>query len=297
MRCWYLSDIKMFWIKIESSLIIVGRKKIIWDDYLKILLNSVIRRRCKTSEKLWILGLKNNPYHKTELIIFAPKHRVNDLSNCHLSIGGNIVSSAECIQNLGVYFDEALSMSKQVSGISKSCFHQIRNIGRIRQYITEDACRTLICSLVTFRLDYGNVLLYGLPTSVIQRLQRVQSTAARMITRQKKSDHITPVLHSLHWLPVSYRCQYKLLLYVFKAVIQKAPMYLQALIQVHKPSRSIRSGTRSLLTTPSVRTKTFGERRFERCSCHFGQCSVNSTGPWCRKTVGRIWSRTKSGFS
>jgi hypothetical protein len=48
---------------------------------------------------------------------------------------------------------------------------------RIRQYITEDACRKLICSLVTSRLDYGNALLYGLPTSVIQRLQRVQNTA------------------------------------------------------------------------------------------------------------------------
>ena len=95
--------------------------------------------------------------------------------------------------------------------------------------------------------------------SVIQRLQRVQNTAARMIRRPKKSDHITPVLHSLHWLPVSYRCQYKLLLYVFKALIQKAPIYLQELIQVHKPSRS-------LLTTPSVWTKTYGERRFDRAA-------------------------------
>lgn len=189
---------------------------------------------------------------KTELTIFAPKHRVKDLSNCHLSIGGNIVSSAECVNNLGIYFDETLSMTKQVSAVSKSCFHQIRNIGRIRQYITEDACRKLICSLVTSRLGYGNALLYGLPTSVIQRLQRVQNTAARMITRQKKSDHITPVLHSLHWLPVSYQCQYKLLLYVFKTLIQKAPIYLPELIQVHKPSRSLRSGTRSLLTTPRV---------------------------------------------
>jgi hypothetical protein len=75
---------------------------------------------------------------KTELIIFAPKYRFKDLSNCHLSIGGNIISSAECVNNLGVYFDETLSMTKQVSAVSKSCFHQIRNIGRIRQYITED---------------------------------------------------------------------------------------------------------------------------------------------------------------
>ena len=132
-------------------------------------------------------------------------------------------------------------MTKQVSAVLKSCFHQIRNIGRIRQCITVDACRTLVCSLVKSRLDYGNALLYVLPT-------------------------ITPVLHSLHWLPVSYRCQCRLLLYVFKSLIQKAPIYLQELIQVHKPSRSLRPGTRSLLTTPSVRTKTYEERRFDRAA-------------------------------
>jgi hypothetical protein len=222
---------------------------------------------CLSDIITWMCGnmLKLNE-DKTELIIFAPKHWVKDLSNCHLSIEGNIISSAECIKKLGVYFDETLSMTKQVSVVSKSCFHQIWNIGRIHQYITENACRMLVCSLVTSRLDYGNALLYGLSTSIIQRLQRVQNTAARMITRQKKSDHITPVLHSLHWLPVSYQCQYKLLLYVFKALIQKASIYLQELIQVHKPSRSLRSGTRSLLTTPSVRTKTYGERRFDRAA-------------------------------
>ena len=217
---------------------------------------------CLSDISTWMCGnmLKLNE-DKTELIIFAPKHWVKDLSNWR-----KIVSSAECVKNLGVYFDETLSMTKQVSAISKSCFHQIRNIGRIRQYITEDACRMLVCSLVTSRLDYGNTLLYGLPTSVIQRLQQVQNTAVRMITRQKKSDHITPVLHSLHWLPVSYRCQCRLLLCVFKSLIQKAPIYLQELIQVHKSSRSLRSGTRSLLTAPSVRTKTYEERRFDRAA-------------------------------
>ena len=123
---------------------------------------------------------------KTELIIFAPKHRVKDLSNCHLSIGGNIVCSTECVSKLCVYFDETLSMTKQVSAVSKSCFHQIRNIGRIRQCITEDACRTLVCSLVKSRLDYGNALLYGLPTSVIQRLQRVQKHGCENDSKAKE---------------------------------------------------------------------------------------------------------------
>ena len=51
-------------------------------------------------------------------------------------------------------------MQKQASAITKSCYFQIRNIERNRSYTSEDACKTLVCSLkVTSRLDYGNALI------------------------------------------------------------------------------------------------------------------------------------------
>jgi hypothetical protein len=55
-------------------------------------------------------------------------------------------------------------MQKQASAITKSCCFQIRNIERNRSYITEDACKTLVCSLIMSRLDYGNALLYSVDT-------------------------------------------------------------------------------------------------------------------------------------
>jgi hypothetical protein len=106
------------------------------------------------------------------------------------------VSDVSCVRNLGVVFDKTLNMEKQVSATSKSCFYQIRNIGRIRTYITDDAFKTLVNSLVTSRLDYGNVMLYGLPANITNKLQRVQNTATRLISRTKKHQHITPILVS-----------------------------------------------------------------------------------------------------
>ena len=155
-------------------------------------------------------------------------------------------------------------MDKQVSAISKSCHFQIRNISRIRPYITESACKTLVCSLVTSRLDYGNALLHGIPSNLTQKLQRIQNTAARLILLKKKTDHITPALETLHWLPVQYRSKYKLLLYVFKALKQVAPLYLQELVTLYRPARTLRSENNMLLVNPSVRTKTYGERRFDK---------------------------------
>ena len=72
--------------------------------------------------------------------------------------------------------------------------------------------------------------MYGVNASIVSKLQRVQNTAARLVTRKKKYEHITPTLVALHWLPFKLRCQYKLLLYAFKALHGLAPSYLGELI-------------------------------------------------------------------
>ena len=111
-------------------------------------------------------------------------------------------------------------MENHCNTLTKSCYFHLRNIGRIRNYITEDACKTLVNSLVTSRLDYGNALLIGTTKQLTDKLQRVHNTAARIITRSKsKFDHITPVLIDLHWLPIEFRCQFKILVYAYKALL------------------------------------------------------------------------------
>ena len=64
-------------------------------------------------------------------------------------------------------------------------------------------------------LDYCNALLFGLPNYQLDRLQKVQNAAARMTFQIAKFDHITPTLIDLHWLPVTFRVQFTLLLFVY----------------------------------------------------------------------------------
>jgi hypothetical protein len=52
------------------------------------------------------------------------------------------------------------------NAIARSCYFHIRNIGCIRPFISEDACKVLVNALVTSRLDYGNALLVNLNTSI-----------------------------------------------------------------------------------------------------------------------------------
>ena len=117
---------------------------------------------------------------------------------------------------------------------------------------------------MTSRLDFCNALLAGLPDSTVGKLQRCQNMAARVVTRTRKCDHITPVLMQLHWLPVVDRVHFKVLLQVYKALHGLAPNYLVDLIQLYRPSRALRSATDGY-TLQQPRTKTaWGDRAFSR---------------------------------
>ena len=162
---------------------------------------------------------------KSELIVFSSKHRICQVNDLSLMIGGRLLHAVQSVRNCGVIMDSGLTMEKQVNAISKSCFYHIQNIGKVRQYITNDACKILVQALVTSRLDYGNALLQGLPQVLIERLQRIQNCAACLITRSRKSEHITPVLRELHWLPVKYWLRFKVNTFTYKVLNGLAPAY------------------------------------------------------------------------
>ena len=110
---------------------------------------------------------------------------------------------------------------------------------KIRPYITKDACESLVHVFITSRLDSVNAVLYGLPKFLTEKLQRVQNFSARLITGPFKYDHITPVLKSLHWLPVEQRIRHKIAVLGFKCVYGSAPGYLQNLVELYTPRRTL----------------------------------------------------------
>ena len=75
-------------------------------------------------------------------------------------------------------------------------------------------------------LDYCNSVSYGSPDNEIKKLQSIQNSAARLITKRGKFDEISPILDYLHWLPNRFRLIFKNLLIVFKVLDNRAPDYL-----------------------------------------------------------------------
>ncbi len=130
-------------------------------------------------------------------------------------------------------FDCNLSFDSHVSSICKTAFFNLRNISELRPMLSMSNAEMLINAFMTSRLDYCNALLGGCSACLINKLQMVQNAAARVLTRTRKYDHISPVLSTLHWLPIKHRIDFKILFITYKELNGLAPQYSYRIIVLH----------------------------------------------------------------
>ena len=167
------------------------------------------------------------------LLVISSARRPRPTLNS-VCIDNDIVSAAPSAKNIGVVFDEAMSLVPHVTNIYKtSCFH-LRAVRKIRQFLDKDSTILLLHAFVISRLNYCNSLLFGVPDYVINRLQLIQNSAARLFFCAREHDHVTSLLINLHWLLIQYRIQFKILLMTFKVLCGEAPSYLSDLIRMFR---------------------------------------------------------------
>ena len=111
----------------------------------------------------------------------------------------------------------------------------IRFIGRLWKYLSKDHLKMIVNAFVTSCLDYCDSLYCGLPKRELDKLQRVQKCAARLVSGIRRSDHITPVMKDLHWLLIGARIDFKILLLTFKDLNDLTPYYLTSLLLKYQP--------------------------------------------------------------
>ena len=209
---------------------------------------------------------------KTELLINGSQFRPT-LQFPPVSLDdGPVILPSKYARNICVTFDSVLNFERHITDICKSCYFNIRNIYRIRKFLSTEHTKILVNAFVTSRLDNCNSLLYGLPCYLLHKLQLVQNCAARLILGGSKFDHITPLLRELHWLPVEHRITFKLLLITFKALNNLAPCYITNLLHLYTPNRLLRSSSKFLLQVPKSNLKTYGDRAFSVCAPKLWNC-------------------------
>ncbi len=186
---------------------------------------------------------------KTELLVFPATPTLElDLT---IPLGSSKITPSASIRNLGVIFDDQLTFKEHIAKTARSCRLALHNIRKIRPFLTEHAAQLLVQALVISRLEYCNALLAGLPSNTIKPLQTIQNAVARLVFIEPKRALDTPLFVSLHWLPVAARIHFKTLMLAYRTTTGSAPTYLNSLLRIYIPYRSLRSASERCHVVPS----------------------------------------------
>ena len=183
-------------------------------------------------------------------------------------VGTHETVFSDKVRNLGFILDSNFTMKQHVIKTYQTAYYELKRISSIRRYLTEDAAKQLVISCVLSRLDYCNSLLMGTPNSVIQPMQKVQNTAARLILRALRHQNCTPLLQQLYWFPVYERIKYKTASMCYNAITGSAPSYLSDLLHLYSPSRSLRSSSDTHAQLQCFNCKTHGFLTFSHFDRH-----------------------------
>ena len=243
-----------------SSVLMARRYTCVFNPADALQSKSVIER-CIQGVQQWMVvnKLKLNG-DKTELLVVTARHRPPPPLHSIL-IGADIIKASKSAKNFGVWLDSVLSVDLQINNICKAAFFHLGNIAKIRKFLSYRQCEVLMHAFISSKLDHCNVLLSGLQQSQINRLQHVQNSAAHLLTATGRYEHVTPVLRSVYWLPVSARIDFKILL-VFKVLNGLGPLYLSELLKLYIPNRTLRSSKKKLVIVLKCSLKTYGYRAF-----------------------------------
>ena len=224
-----------------------------------VLVNDV--PKCFQEINQWMKAhyLQLNP-GKTEILVFGTPSVLHELT-----IKGVFINSETCVRlspvakNLGFRLDSQLSFKEQIKQLKSSCYLKLRDLAKMKSFLTTKQMNTLVQAVIISCLDYCNSLYYGCSNAVMTQLQNIQNRACRLVFGLKKKDSVQDKLKELHWLKVRERIEFKLCLLAFKAVNGIGPSYLCDIItfvndnsrrrsSLHIPVRSYSSHPRAFQT-------------------------------------------------
>ena len=166
-----------------------------------------------------------------------------------------------------IIIDSSLCLDKQVAAACKSSYYYLHLVSKKKDFLTFNALKTAVETLVLSRLNYCCTIYQDLPQYFIKKLQLVQNSSARLISGRKRSDPISDVIKNYKWLNISNFVLYRNACIVYKCLCEIMPQYLyDTLSFVTSEHHVLRSYNQFKLHVAACRT-SFGERSFAVSAC------------------------------
>lgn len=198
---------------------------------------------------------------KTKILVIAPPTVQREIFIRGVFLEGTCIRFVDSAKNLGVILDDILSFENQVNKVVKSSYALIKKLHQVKGYLSEDELKELGCSYILTNLDYCNSLYYGMNSHLINKLQRVQNCAARLISKKRiPAGKMDDKLMEFHWLKVKHRIIYKQMLIVHNCLHLNAPVEIMSMFRYAE----------------SIRTMNLQEKK---CRSKYGERAISHSGP------------------
>ena len=193
---------------------------------------------------------------KTQVIVFG-----TEKFRKQITIHGTFLTSGECIRfddkvkYLGVLFDSLLTLEDQIQAVSSVSYSSLRKISSIRNCLSKSNLECLIHAFISSHLDYCNVLYMNLPKKLLNKLQKLQNAAIRVIFNVRSRHPVSSFFSQLHWLNIEQRIVFKCMLLVYKSIHGLAPDALKDMVV-------IRNSNNLTLRNVFYKNTKYGKRAF-----------------------------------
>ena len=171
---------------------------------------------------------------KSEIMFIATHQQLSKFLphiGSSINLNGTEVKQSSSVQNLGYLMDSKFKNDPHINKICSTCFLYLQNIIKMRHVMDKKTAQVIVQTLVLLRIDYCNALMMRLAEYQINKLQRIQNMACRVICSVRKYESISNHLKDLHWLQVRERIAFKICILMFKCFRNTAPEYLTELIR------------------------------------------------------------------
>ena len=145
----------------------------------------------------------------------------------HITLLGKEIYPVSSAKDLGIILDKSLTYDDHITEVVSKWVAALCQINRVKHLLDTKTIVTLIKTLVFSKLFYCSSVWSNTSKKNIDRLQKVQNFAARLVTDTRKFDHITPVLTQLNWLSVTNTLDFKDAIMTCKCLNGLAPYLLE----------------------------------------------------------------------
>ena len=182
-------------------------------------MNEDLQRICQ-----WTLtnNLLLNP-DKTKFVIFGSRPLVSKVEGLHLSLLGKELTPAKSAKDLGVILDSNLTYDEHVTKTVSTFMSRLGQINLVKHVLDKDTLTIVVNCLVFSKLSYCSNVWSNTTASNLDKVQKVQNFACRIVSGVKKFHHITPVLRAMQWLPIRKQLYYRNAVMAFNCVTGCAP--------------------------------------------------------------------------